>query len=141
MTCIHKWGVQEHIYFYDPTASPSGPGQGSSVCLSIHLFVMLSNPEPNPASFVERLANMSPLCLHPLHRIQPNLLSVHLFCNPPPTLPTVLLLNIGQNPTKFLGWLAYTIGACKKFWKLYDTVLWLLLRSCFWSTTDWFGEI
>ena len=27
------------------------------------------------------------------------------------------------------------------FWKIYNKALWLLLRSCFWSTTDWFGEI
>ena len=27
------------------------------------------------------------------------------------------------------------------FWKIYNTALWLLLRSCFWSTTNWFGEI
>ena len=27
------------------------------------------------------------------------------------------------------------------FWKIYYTALWLLLRSCFWSTTYWFGEI
>ena len=29
------------------------------------------------------------------------------------------------------------------FWKIYNTDLWLLLhvRSCFWSTTDWFEEI
>ena len=27
------------------------------------------------------------------------------------------------------------------FWKIYNTALWLLLRSCFWSTANWFGEI
>ena len=27
------------------------------------------------------------------------------------------------------------------FQKIYNTALWLLLRSCFWSTTSWFGEI
>ena len=27
------------------------------------------------------------------------------------------------------------------FWKIYNTSLWLLLRSCFWSTTDWFKDI
>ena len=25
--------------------------------------------------------------------------------------------------------------------KIYDTALWLLSRSCLWSTTSWFGEI
>ena len=27
------------------------------------------------------------------------------------------------------------------FLKIYNTALWLLLRSCFWPMTDWFGEI
>ena len=27
------------------------------------------------------------------------------------------------------------------FRKIYNTALWLLLRSCLWSTTSWFGEI
>ena len=27
------------------------------------------------------------------------------------------------------------------FRKIYNAALWLLLRSCFWSTTSWFGEI
>ena len=27
------------------------------------------------------------------------------------------------------------------FWKIFNTALWLLFRSSFWSTTNWFGEI
>ena len=27
------------------------------------------------------------------------------------------------------------------FWKIYNTALWLLLRSCFWSKSNWFWEI
>ena len=35
---------------------------------------------------------------------------------PPPQWRWVVLLNIGQNPTKFLEWLAYTSGACKSIY-------------------------